>query len=317
MSSRPGGNATPKGKRLLKRNSTSRSASSKSNSTGSKKKLVCSTDQKRHLVEPDNDLISICRQCELIGLPRASFYYEPAGESAENLLLMRLLDEQYTRTPFYGVLKMAAWLRENGHPVNCKRVRRLLRLMGLEAIYPKPRLSLLSPGHQVYPYLLRGVRVTHVNQVWSADITYVRLLGGFVYLVAIIDWYSRYVLSWEVSTTLESEFCVSALNRSLQVAKPEIFNTDQGSQFTSCAFTGILKEREIAISMDGRGRALDNIFVERLWRSVKYEEVYLHDYQNTPQAIAGLGKYFRFYNGERLHQSLDYKTPEAVYWMSA
>jgi putative transposase len=262
-------------------------------------------------------LISVCRQCELIGLPRASFYYEPAGESAENLLLMRLLDEQYTRTPFYGVLKMTAWLRENGHPVNCKRVRRLLRLMGLEAIYPKPRLSLLSPGHQVYPYLLRGVRVTRVNQVWSADITYVRLLGGFVYLVAIIDWYSRYVLSWEVSTTLESEFCVSALNRSLQVAKPEIFNTDQGSQFTSCAFTGILKEREIAISMDGRGRALDNIFVERLWRSVKYEEVYLHDYQNAPQAIAGLGKYFRFYNGERLHQALDYKTPEAVYRMSA
>jgi putative transposase len=214
-------------------------------------------------------LISICRQCELIGLPRASFYYEPAGESAENLLLMRLLDEQYTRTPFYGVLKMAAWLRENGHPVNCKRVRRLLRLMGLEAIYPKPRLSLLSPGHQVYPYLLRGVRVTHVNQVWSADITYVRLLGGFVYLVAIIDWYSRYVLSWEVSTTLESEFCVSALNQSLQVARPEIFNTDQGSQFTSNTFTGILKEHEIAISMDGRGRALDNIFVERLWRSVK------------------------------------------------
>lgn len=262
-------------------------------------------------------MISICRQCELIGLPRASFYYEPAGESAENLLLMRLLDEQYTRTPFYGVLKMAAWLRENGHPVNCKRVRRLLRLMGLEAIYPKPRLSLLSPGHQVYPYLLRGVRVTHVNQVWSADITYVRLLGGFVYLVAIIDWYSRYVLSWEVSTTLESEFCVSALNRSLQVAKPEIFNTDQGSQFTSCAFTGILKEREIAISMDGRGRALDNIFVERLWRSVKYEDVYIRDYETAPQAIAGLGRYFKFYNRERLHQSLDYKTPEAVYRLTA
>ena len=230
---------------------------------------------------------------------------------------MRLLDEQYTRTPFYGVLKMTAWLRENGHPVNCKRVRRLLRLMGLEAIYPKPRLSLLSPGHQVYPYLLRGVRVTHVNQVWSADITYVRLLGGFVYLVAIIDWYSRYVLSWEVSTTLESEFCVSALNRSLQVAKPEIFNTDQGSQFTSCAFTGILKEREIAISMDGRGRALDNIFVERLWRSVKYEDVYIRDYETAPQAIVGLGRYFKFYNRERLHQSLDYKTPEAVYRLTA
>jgi len=208
---------------------------------------------------------------------------------------MRLLDEQYTRTPFYGVLKMTAWLRENGHPVNSKRVRRLLRLMGLEAIYPKPRLSLPSPGHQIYPYLLRGVKVTRVNQVWSADITYVRLLGGFVYLVAVIDWHSRYVLSWEVSTTMESEFCVSALNQSLQVAKPEIFNTDQGSQFTSCAFTKILKEREIAISMDGRGRALDNIFVERLWRSVKYEDVYIRDYETAPQAIAGLGRYALFY----------------------
>src|SRR5215831_1538697 len=317
MSSRPGGNATPREKRLSKRNSTSRSASSKSNSTGSKKKLVCSIDRKRQLIEPDNDSISICRQCELIGLPRASFYYEPTGESAENLLLMRLLDEQYTRTPFYGVLKMTAWLRENGHAVNCKRVRRLPQLMGMEAIYPKPRLSLASPGHQIYPYLLRGVKVTRVNQVWSADITYVRLLGGFVYLVAIINWYSRYVLSWEVSTTMESEFCVSALNRSLQVAKPEIFNTDQGAQFTGCAFTGILKEREIAISMDGRGRALDNIFVERLWRSVKYEDVYIRDYETAPQAIAGLGRYFKFYNRERLHQALDYKTPEAVYRLTA
>ena len=230
---------------------------------------------------------------------------------------MRLLDEQYTRTPFYGVLKMTAWLRETGHPVNCKRVRRLLRLMGLEAIYPKPRLSLPSPGHQIYPYLLRGVKVTRVNQVWSADITYVRLLGGFVYLVAIIDWYSRYVLSWEVSTTMESEFCVSALNQSLQLARPEIFNTDQGSQFTSSAFTGILKEREIAISMDGRGRALDNIFVERLWRSVKYEDVYIRDYETVPQAIVGLGRYFKFYNRERLHQALGYKTPEAVYRLTA
>jgi putative transposase len=269
------------------------------------------------MIDPDNDSISVRRQCELIGLSRASLYYEPAQESAENLLLMRLLDEQYTRTPFYGVLKMAAWLRQNGHMVNCKRVRRLLRLMGLEAIYPKPRLSLASPGHQIYPYLLRGVKVTRVNQVWSADITYVRLLGGFVYLVAIIDWRSRYVLSWEVSTTMESEFCLSALARSLQVARPEIFNTDQGSQFTSNAFTGILKEHEIAISMDGRGRALDNVFVERLWRSVKYEEVYLQDYETVPQAIAGLGRYFKFYNGERLHQSLDYKTPEAVYRLTA
>jgi putative transposase len=269
------------------------------------------------MIESDHDSISVRRQCDLIGLSRASFYYEPTQESAENLCLMRLLDEQYTRTPFYGVLKMTAWLRGNGHPVNCKRVRRLLRLMGLEAIYPKPRLSLASPGHQLYPYLLRGLKITRVNQVWSADVTYIRLLSGFVYLVAIIDWYSRYVLSWEVSTTLESEFCLSALARSLQAAKPEIFNTDQGSQFTSCAFTGILKERAIAISMDGRGRALDNIFVERLWRSVKYEEVYLHDYETVPQAVMGLGRYFKFYNRERLHQSLDYRTPEAVYRLTA
>jgi len=269
------------------------------------------------MIEPANELISVRRQCELIGISRASLYYEPGEESASNLLLMRLLDEQYTRTPFYGVLKMTAWLREQGYQVNEKRVRRLLRLMGLEAIYPKPRLSMVTPGHQIYPYLLRGAKVERVNQVWSSDIRYVRLLGGFVYLVAIIDWYSRYVLSWEVSTTMESEFCLSALNRSLRVAKPEIFNTDQGSQFTSWAFTGILKEHEIAISMDGRGRALDNIFVERLWRSVKYEEVYLHDYGTVPEAIKGLRKYFEFYNRERLHQSLDYKTPEAVYRLSA
>jgi putative transposase len=269
------------------------------------------------MIEPENDVISVRRQCELIGISLASLYYEPVEESAYNLLLMRLLDEQYTRTPFYGVLKMTAWLREQRYLVNEKRVRRLLRLMGLEAIYPKPRLSLAAPGHQIYPYLLRGVKVERVNQVWSSDITYVRLLGGFVYLVAIIDWYSRYVLSWEISTTMESEFCLSALNRSLQAAKPEIFNTDQGSQFTSCAFTGILKEHEIAISMDGRGRALDNIFVERLWRSVKYEEVYLHDYETVPEAVKGLRRYFEFYNCERLHQSLDYKTPEAVYRLTA
>ncbi len=269
------------------------------------------------MIEPENGVISVRRQCDLIGLSRASLYYEPVEESEYNLLLMRLLDEQYTRTPFYGVLKMTAWLREQCYLVNEKRVRRLLRLMGLEAIYPKPRLSLVAPGHQIYPYLLRGVKVERVNQVWSSDITYVRLLGGFVYLVAIIDWYSRYVLSWEVSTTMESDFCLSALNRSLQVAKPEIFNTDQGSQFTSCAFTRILKEHEIAISMDGRGRALDNIFVERLWRSVKYEEVYLHDYETVPDAIKGLRKYFEFYNHERLHQSLDYKTPETIYRLTA
>ena len=197
--------------------------------------------------------------------------------------------------------------------VNVKRIRRLLRFMGLEAIYPKPRLSQATPGHRIYPYLLRGVKITRVNQVWSTDITYIRLQGGFVYLVAVMDWYSRYVLSWEVATTRETAFCVSALERALQLGQPELFNPDQGSQFTRQAVTGVLPARASAISMDGRGRALDNIFVERLWRSVKYEEVYLHDYENVPAAITGLGQYFPFYNHERLHQALDYQTPAAVY----
>ena len=227
---------------------------------------------------------------------------------------MKLLDEQYTKTPFYGVRKMTAWLNEVKHAtVNVKRIRRLLRLMGLEAIYQKPRLSAATPGHRIYPYLLRGVKIARVNQVWSTDITYIRLHGGFVYLVAVIDWDSRYVLSWEISTTLATDFCVSALARALLQGQPEIFNTDQGAQFTSQAFTGRQQAQQIAISMDGRGRALDNIFVERLWRSVKYEEVYLHDYEHVPQAITGLVKYFPCYNHERLHQSLDYQTPAAVY----
>jgi putative transposase len=226
---------------------------------------------------------------------------------------MSLIDEQYTRYPFYGVPKMTGWLRSEGHRINPKRVRRLMRLMGLEAIYPKPHLSKAAPGHQIYPYLLRGVKIERVNQVWSTDITYIGLVSGFVYLVAIIDWYSRYVLSWEVSTTLESDFCMSALDRALHLAKPEIFNSDQGSQFTSTAFTSILKEHQVAISMDGRGRALDNIFVERLWRSVKYEEVYLNRYETVLQTITSLRRYFQFYNGDRLHQSLGYQTPAAVY----
>ena len=237
---------------------------------------------------------------------------------ATNLRWMNLMDEQYLKTPFYGVLKMTAWLNEvKKENVNVKRIRRLMRLMGLETIYQKPRLSLAAPGHQIYPYLLRDVPITRINQVWSTDITYIRLHGGFVYLVAIIDWYSRYVLGWEVSTTLETDFCLSTLGRGLEREQPEIFNTDQGAQFTSHAFTGMLKQHGIAISMDGRGRALDNIFVERLWRSVKYEEVYLHDYADVPQAIKGLRSYFKFYNDERIHQSLDYKTPAAVYQQRA
>jgi putative transposase len=238
-------------------------------------------------------------------------------ESRENLELMRLLDEQYMRRPFYGVLRMTHWLGEQGHTVNPKRVRRLMRLMGLEAIYPKPRLSDPAPGHRIYPYQLRGLEITRPNQVWATDITYIRLRGGFVYLVAIMDWFSRYVLAWEVSVTLEPSFCVSALDWALKRGCPEIFNSDQGSQFTSDVFTGRLKDHGILISMDGRGRAMDNIFVERLWRTVKYEEVYLKDYLGVSDTICNLGDYFVFYNGERPHQSLSDRTPAAVYFSRA
>lgn len=248
-----------------------------------------------------------------MGLARSSYYYEPAPESEEDLLLMRLLDEQYTRTPFYGKRKLVVFLQEQGHAVDRKRVRRLMQLMGLETIYPKPHLSLAGEQSVRYPYLLRGVSIDRRDQVWSCDITYIRLARGFVYLMAIIDWFSRFVLAWELSTTLDTSFCLEALDRALQAARPEIFNTDQGVQFTSKDFTGRLLRSAIRISWDGRGRALDNVFVERLWRSVKYEEVYLKDYQTVPEARNGLTDYFQFYNYERYHQSLDYKTPFAVY----
>jgi len=226
---------------------------------------------------------------------------------------MRLLDEQYTRTPYYGIRRMTAWLRAEGQEVNRKRVARLLRRMGLEAIYPKPRLSQGGAGHKIYRYLLQGLVIRRPDQVWGTDITYIRLRHGFVFLVAIMDWFSRYVLAWEVSVTMETSFCLSALDWALQYGKPEIFNSDQGSQFTSEDFTGRLKIAGVRISMDGRGRVFDNIFVERLWRTVKYEDVYLRDYESVPAAIAGLGAYFSFYNRERLHQALGYQTPAAVY----
>jgi len=227
---------------------------------------------------------------------------------------MNLVDEQYTRTPFYGVPRMTAWLRRQGYGVNHKRIQRLMRLMGLEAIYPKPRLSIPSKEHKIYPYLLKGVSIDRPDQVWGADITYIRLAHGFMYLVAIMDWFSRYVLSWELSNTLETNFCLKALEGALMLSKPEIFNSDQGSQFTSLEFTGRLQTSGITISMDGRGRVFDNIFVERLWRSVKYEEVYLNHYQTVSEARLGLTEYFQFYNTERLHSSLEYRTPEEVYF---
>jgi putative transposase len=267
----------------------------------------------RPLVELGHPEISIRRQCELLGVNRSGLYYEPVGESDENLLLMRMLDEQYTRAPFYGSRRMTEWLIPQGHEVNRKRISRLMEVMGIEAVYPKPKLSLPGQGHRIYPYLLRGLAVERVNQVWSADITYIRMAQGFLYLIAIMDWFSRFVLSWSLSLTMEVDFCIDALQRALRRGPPDIFNTDQGSQFTSERFTGNLAARQIAISMDGRGRCMDNIFVERLWRSLKYEEVYLKDYASVADARTGIAGYFRFYNHERLHQSLGYRTPAAVY----
>ena len=265
---------------------------------------------KRAEVEKALAMMSVVRQCGLLELSRSTFYYRPVGEDAYNLGLMRLIDEQFTKRPFYGVPRMTASLRTMGYGVNPKRVRRLMRVMGLEAIYPKPRLSAKGPDHKVYPYLLKGVTVDRPDQAWATDISYVRLTHGFVYLVAILDWYSRYVLSWELSTTLDTGFCLEAL----RVSKPEIFNTDQGPQFTRVDFTGRLEDAGIKVSMDGRGRVYDNIFVERLWRSVKYEEVYLHDYQTVAEARTHLAAYFEFYNDERPHEALGYRTPHEVYF---
>ena len=252
------------------------------------------------------------RQCELLGVNRSSFYYEPAAESAENLRLMGLIDRQYTKRPFYGSRRMTAWLNDNAEEVNRKRVQRLMRLMGLEAIYPKPKLSAGRP-HKVYPYLLRDVAINRVDQVWSTDITYVGLPGGFMYLAAIIDWYSRYVIGWQLSNTLDGVFCLELLREALSRGKPEVFNTDQGVQFTAEAFTTTLEEAGVKVSMDGKGRCLDNVFVERLWRSVKYEDLYVYRYESVAELRSGLGRYFAFYNGERLHQSLDYRPPAEVY----
>jgi putative transposase len=274
-------------------------------------------DAKREFIEPAHPQLSIARQCDLVGLPRSTYYYHVQGESPENLLLMRLLDKQYTDTPYYGVRRMTAWLRSQGYHVNHKRVARLMHTMGIEAIYPKPRLSQTHPTHRVSPYLLRGVPIIRVNQVWSTDITYIRLHGGFLYLVAVMDWFSRYVLSWAVSITMDVGFCLEALEQALTVAHPEIFNSDQGAQFTSLDFTGRLAAAGIQISMDGRGRALDNVFVERLWRTVKYEEVYLKDYETPREAIQGLETFFVRYNELRQHQALAYQTPAAVYFSSS
>jgi putative transposase len=262
--------------------------------------------------------LSVRRQCELLGLSRSSLYYEPVPETAENLRLMRLIDREYTVHPFLGSRRLLKWLVKQGEEVNRKRVRRLMRLMGLEAIYPKPKLSVAGQGHRIYPYLLRNVSIQRPDQVWSSDITYVPLPCGFMYLAAIIDWFSRYVLAWRLSNTLDGSFCLEMLEEALSQGRPEVFNTDQGVQFTAQAWTGRLEAAGVQVSMDGKGRCLDNVFVERLWRSVKYEDIYLWRYEDVPQLQQGLGRYFPYYNEERQHQSLDYRTPAAVYhWSKA
>ena len=266
------------------------------------------------MIEHGYEKIPINRQCEILGLSRAGYYYEPQAESLLNLHLMNLIDEQYTLMPFYGVEKITQWLKRQGFKVNPKRVRRLMRQMGLEAIYPKRNLSVSSADHKKYPYLLRDLNIERPDHVWCTDITYIRMAHGFLYLVAIMDWYSRYVLAWELSNTLDTKFCLDALQGALAISQPEIFNTDQGSQFTSNEFTEKLQNAGIRISMDGRGRVFDNIFIERLWRSVKYEEVYVHSYESVRDARKSLSKYFQLYNRERLHESLGYRTPYEVYF---
>jgi putative transposase len=269
---------------------------------------------RRAWIERDGEL-AVSRQCELAGVAR-SWVYGAVGEVLDemDLVLLGLIDAQYTCRPFYGSRRMVVYLEEQGYMVNRKRVQRLMRVLGLAGMAPGPNTSRRHPEHKIYPYLLRGVAVVRPNQVWSTDITYIRLEHGFAYLVAIVDWYSRRVIAWRISNTLEAGFCVDCLEDALRAhGRPEVFNTDQGSQFTSEAFTGVLKREGIAISMDGRGRALDNIFVERLWRTVKYEDVYLKGYASMSELLVGLTEYFAFYNGERPHQSLGNRTPDAVY----
>jgi putative transposase len=276
--------------------------------------LPAAADRKRDLIGLDGGELSISRQCELIGLNRSTYYLPPAVESAEDLRLMRLIDEQYLKTPFYGSRKMAAHLGRAGEAVNRKRVQRLMRIMGLEGLFPGRRTSIPAHDAKSYPYLLRDRELSRRDEVWSSDITYVPMRHGFMYLTAVIDWFSRYVLSWRLSNTLEGRFCVEALDEALSTGRPEIFNTDLGSQFTSREYTGRLEGAGIAVSRDGRGRALDNVFVERLWRSVKYEDIYLKDYERVAELESGLTAYFRFYDEDRPHQSLNYRTPAEVYW---
>ncbi len=265
------------------------------------------------MISPDTTM-SIRSQCDLLGVARSNYYYQPIGESAENLKYMRIIDEQYMRTPYFGYRKMMQWMVLQGHPVNAKRIQRLMSLMGLQGAVPGPHTSKPHPQQKIYPYLLRGMKLEQPHLVWSTDFTYIPMPNGFMYLAAVIDWYSRYVLSWELSNTMDHIFCLNALMNALEHGDPVVFNTDQGSQYTSTQFTQPLLDRQILISMDGRGRALDNVFIERLWRSVKYENIYLNDYQSVLKLYNGLSEYFAFYNYERPHQALGGVTPAEVHY---
>ena len=273
-----------------------------------------SLDERRACIDGSNAQLSISRQCDLMGLSRSSRYYKAVAVDTETLALMNAIDRTYTELPFYGILKMTIAMNEQGFKVNHKKIARLMRLMGIHAIYAEPKLSNPGYNHDIYPYLLTNVSITSANHVWSTDITYVPMLKGFMYCVAVIDWYSRYVLAWNISNTQDADFCLSVLNEALRSETPRIFNTDQGSQFTSTTFIQRLQDANISISMDGRGRALDNVFIERLWRSLKYEDLYLHNYSDATALRDGMTKYFEFYNHRRYHQALNYQTPAAVYF---
>jgi len=267
------------------------------------------------MLSPAERKLPLSRQCRLLNISRSSLYYKPVGVKRADLDLMRLIDEQYLKTPFYGSRSMTLHLKRQGYPVNRKRIQRLMRRMGLEAIYPKPRTSRRHPGHKVYPYLLRDLHIERPNQVWAADITYIPMNRGFMFLVAVMDWHSRKVLSWRLSNTLDTEFCVAVLQEAITChGTPEIFNTDQGAQFTSQAFTAILEAQRIAVSMDGRGRVRDNIFIERLWWTLKYQYLYLRSFDTTMELRQGLSEWFKFYNSQRPHQTLDGLTPDEVYF---
>jgi putative transposase len=267
------------------------------------------------MIDPHNKKLSLLRQCKVLRLSRSSIYYKPRPINPEDLELMRLIDEQYMKTPNYGSRSMTSFLRRLGYRVNRKRIQRLMRLMGLEAIYPKPKTSRPHPDHRIYPYLLKGLTIDRANQVWAADITYIPMARGFMYLVAVMDWHSRKVLSWRISNTLDADFCVEALHEALnRYGTPEIFNTDQGAQFTSDVFTTFLQSRDVSISMDGRGRCQDNIFIERLWWTLKYHYLYQWTFENGSDLRTGLKNWFEYYNHERFHQALDDLTPDEVYY---